>query len=136
MFGKCHCRPWLGRIAWSFQIKARTACLAVGGFRRIPICSYGDFDEARFEASLNRLIARHAALRTTFPSDAGAPRRRVAASGEAVLRWVDLQNVNEADRERALELYGRLTEAERVQVPQALRVWLRYRSEKYFGDSH
>jgi hypothetical protein len=27
-----------------------------------------------------------------------------------------------------------LSEAEREQVPQALRVWLRYRSEKYFGD--
>ncbi len=38
------------------------------------------------------------------------------------------------ERERALNLYQRLNEAERQQVPQVLRVWLRYRSEKYFGD--
>jgi hypothetical protein len=38
------------------------------------------------------------------------------------------------ERERALELYDRLTKAQKEQIPQVLRVWLRYRSEKYFGD--
>ena len=38
------------------------------------------------------------------------------------------------EREKALALYERLTEAEREQVPQVLRVWLRYRSERYFGE--
>jgi hypothetical protein len=38
------------------------------------------------------------------------------------------------EREKAINLYEMLSEAEREQVPQALRVWLRYRSEKYFGD--
>jgi hypothetical protein len=37
------------------------------------------------------------------------------------------------EREKALALYERLNPAEREKVPQALRVWLRYRSEKYFG---
>ncbi len=37
------------------------------------------------------------------------------------------------EREKALALYETLTEAEREKVPQVLRVWLRYRSEKYFG---
>jgi hypothetical protein len=37
------------------------------------------------------------------------------------------------ERERALALYESLAPAEREQVPQVLRVWLRYRSEKYFG---
>lgn len=37
------------------------------------------------------------------------------------------------ERERALSLYARLTKEQRDQVPQSLRVWLRYRSEKYFG---
>ncbi len=37
------------------------------------------------------------------------------------------------ERERALNLYERLSPAERQKVPQVLRVWLRYRSEKYFG---
>ena len=38
------------------------------------------------------------------------------------------------ERAHALALYERLTAVEREQVPQALRVWLRYRSEKYFGS--
>lgn len=38
------------------------------------------------------------------------------------------------ERERALELYNTLTKAEKEKIPQVLRVWLRYRSEKYFGD--
>ena len=38
------------------------------------------------------------------------------------------------DRQRAMELYETLTKEQREQVPQTLRVWLRYRSEKYFGD--
>lgn len=38
------------------------------------------------------------------------------------------------ERRKALELYEELTPEEREKVPQVLRVWLRYRSEKYFGD--
>ncbi len=38
------------------------------------------------------------------------------------------------ERDRALRLYERLTKAEKEQIPQVLRVWLRYRSEKYFGE--
>jgi len=38
------------------------------------------------------------------------------------------------ERERALVLYERLTKPEKDQIPQVLRVWLRYRSEKYFGE--
>jgi len=37
------------------------------------------------------------------------------------------------EREKALELYETLSDVERDKVPQVLRVWLRYRSEKYFG---
>ena len=37
------------------------------------------------------------------------------------------------ERERAMALYERLSPEEKEQVPQTLRVWLRYRSEKYFG---
>jgi hypothetical protein len=37
------------------------------------------------------------------------------------------------ERDKALALYEQLTPAEREKVPQELRVWLRYRSEKYFG---
>jgi hypothetical protein len=38
------------------------------------------------------------------------------------------------EREKALAMYESLTESERDKVPQVLRVWLRYRSEKYFGE--
>jgi hypothetical protein len=38
------------------------------------------------------------------------------------------------ERERALALYNTLSKAEKEKIPQVLRVWLRYRSEKYFGD--
>src|SRR5260221_5960748 len=38
------------------------------------------------------------------------------------------------EREKALALYESLNKAEREKVPQVLRVWLRYRSEKYFGE--
>ena len=38
------------------------------------------------------------------------------------------------ERERALQLYNTLTKVEKEQIPQVLRVWLRYRSEKYFGE--
>ena len=39
-----------------------------------------------------------------------------------------------AEREKAFALYESLTKEERGKVPQVLRVWLRYRSEKYFGE--
>lgn len=38
------------------------------------------------------------------------------------------------ERQKAIALYEKLSVGEREQVPQALRVWLRYRSEKYFGE--
>ena len=38
------------------------------------------------------------------------------------------------EREKAMALYNTLSEAEREKVPQVLRVWLRYRSERYFSD--
>ena len=38
------------------------------------------------------------------------------------------------ERERALQLYNTLTPEQKQQIPQVLRVWLRYRSEKYFGS--
>ncbi len=40
------------------------------------------------------------------------------------------------EREKAIALYDTLTEAQKEQVPQEFRVWLRYRSEKYFGPQN
>ncbi len=53
---------------------------------------------------------------------------------EAKKRWDAHENsACRKERERALESYGELTAAEKDEVPEKLRVWLRYRSEKYFG---
>ena len=38
------------------------------------------------------------------------------------------------EREKAIALYEALPAADREKVPQELRVWLRYRSERYFGE--
>jgi hypothetical protein len=49
-------------------------------------------------------------------------------------RWKDHNNAAcRGEREKALALYDTLTDAEKDRIPQELRVWLRYRSEKYFG---
>jgi len=37
------------------------------------------------------------------------------------------------EREKAIALYETLTQEQKEQIPQQLRIWLRYRSEKYFG---
>lgn len=37
------------------------------------------------------------------------------------------------ERDKALALYSQLTKEQKDKIPQTLRVWLRYRSEKYFG---
>ncbi|MGJ3254346.1 MAG: Precorrin-3B methylase [Elainellaceae cyanobacterium] len=38
------------------------------------------------------------------------------------------------ERDKALALYNTLSKEQKEKIPQALRVWLRYRSEKYFGN--
>jgi hypothetical protein len=38
------------------------------------------------------------------------------------------------ERDRALKLYATLSQEQKDGIPQVLRVWLRYRSEKYFGE--
>ena len=51
------------------------------------------------------------------------------ATGTITTTWPAARNAA-----RALELYNTLTKAQKEEIPQVLRVWLRYRSEKYFND--
>ena len=37
--------------------------------------------------------------------------------------------------EKALNLYQKLSKVQKNRVPEALRTWLNYRSEKYFGEN-
>lgn len=54
---------------------------------------------------------------------------------EARKRWDAHENqACRRERNRAMAAYEELNEAERQEVPEQLRVWLRYRSEKYFGE--
>ena len=53
---------------------------------------------------------------------------------EARKRWDAHQNAGcRRARSQALQLYMTMTEEQKDEVPQVLRVWLRYRSVKYFG---
>ncbi len=38
-------------------------------------------------------------------------------------------------RDMAMKLYESLSKEQKEEIPQVLRVWLRYRSEKYFGPA-
>jgi amino acid adenylation domain-containing protein len=54
----------------------------------------GGLDSPALERALRALVARHGALRTTFPSFSGEPRQRVAERGE-----LDFREVNAAEWE-------------------------------------
>ena len=73
-------------------------------------------------------------------------KRRKELGGEALVKevsrlirlarrhWDAHENAScRRERDRALCLYARLDSAEKMRIPQVLLVWLRYRSEKYFG---
>jgi hypothetical protein len=77
---------------------------------------------------------------------AGPGESGTALSGEALLKevcrlvrlarshWDAHENLAcRRERDRAMILYESLGKPEREKIPQVLRVWLRYRSEKYFG---
>jgi hypothetical protein len=74
------------------------------------------------------------------------PKSNVPLEGEALVKetcrriraakglWDAHRNAAcRGEREKALALYQQLTPAQKEKVPQQLRIWLRYRSEKYFG---
>lgn len=57
--------------------------------------------------------------------------RRIRVAREL---WKQHKNAGcRAERLRALELYEQLDPGQKDLIPQELRIWLRYRSEKYFG---
>jgi amino acid adenylation domain-containing protein len=65
----------------------------------------GVLDARALEEALAGLVARHDALRTTFPSDGGTPVQRIARFQAAPLHFIDLREMPESDRRAgALEL--------------------------------
>ena len=75
--------------------------------------------------------------RATGPPLAGPARIKEVCRRIRVARSLWDAHKNAAcrgEREKAMALYESLNAAERERVPQVLRVWLHYRSEKYFGE--
>ena len=70
-------------------------------------------------------------------SDMRSEAARDAAKLEEAWKEANWRIENETraagERDKAIALYETLTHEQREKVPEQLRVWLRYRSEKYFG---
>ncbi|HHH41043.1 MAG TPA: non-ribosomal peptide synthetase, partial [Chloroflexi bacterium] len=65
----------------------------------------GPLDVAALERSLNEIVRRHEALRTTFPTVDGRPRQHIAPELTLPLPVIDLRGLPEAEREaQALRL--------------------------------
>ena len=65
-----------------------------GGLRLL-----GQLDQTALEKSLNEILCRHEALRTTFPTINGQPVQRVTGVTPFVLPLIDLANIPTAERE-------------------------------------
>ena len=62
----------------------------------------GAVDVCALQRSLDQLIARHEALRTTFPADEGHPRQVIARAQPVSLEFLDLRSVEDSKRESEL----------------------------------
>ena len=74
----------------------------------------GDLDVNALEQTINRIIARHESLRTTFKVVDGQPVQLISSVHEIDLGFVDLQGLPEAEREH---------EARRLAVSEAQRAF-------------
>jgi len=63
----------------------------------------GAVNLSALQRSLDQLIARHEALRTTFPAEAGHPRQVIIAPQPATLESVDLRSIEQSKRDSELE---------------------------------
>jgi hypothetical protein len=72
---------------------------------------------------------------TRPPTSAERVKEACACIRRARVLWDAHNNAAcRGERAKALALYEALSPDERKQIPEQLLVWLRYRSEKYFGD--
>jgi hypothetical protein len=70
-----------------------------------------------------------------FPNEAALIKETCRRIRVARSYWDAHQNgACRGERDRALLLYDALSQEQKGKVPEVLRVWLRYRSEKYFGE--
>ncbi len=72
---------------------------------------------------------------TRPPTSAERVKEACASIRRARVLWDAHKNAAcRGERAKAMAQYEALTHDEREKVPEQLRIWLRYRSEKYFGD--
>ncbi|WP_437688570.1 amino acid adenylation domain-containing protein [Sorangium sp. So ce176] len=64
---------------------------------------HGALDTSALEQAVTALVARHEALRTSFPTVAGQPAQKIAQPGPVALPIKDLSALAEEDREPALQ---------------------------------
>ncbi len=87
------------RRIWTVNRLAPAASAAMNNARAVRLV--GDLNVARLEESLNRVIARHEALRTSIIELDAAPVQHIAPEARIAVRTVDLTNRPEAERESA-----------------------------------
>ncbi|MFJ6808475.1 amino acid adenylation domain-containing protein [Streptomyces anulatus] len=83
----------------------------------------GPVDEARLAAAVDRVVARHALLRTCFPDRGGEPVNRVLPIGPRLV-CVDATGMNEADLTEALRRAA-VTPFTLADVPPVRFTWFR-----------
>jgi len=117
---------------WGFRaefasFERAVSCIGSGGFSllslsRVSICAQTPGVPAKKkhqEPLIGEALIKEVCRRIRFARTLWDAHRNAACRGE---------------RAKAIALYETLTTEQREKVPQALRVWLRYRSEKYFGE--
>lgn len=62
----------------------------------------GKLGQEALKSALDALVMRHEVLRTTFVSEAGVPKQRIAAAGSFALRVIDLRAYAPAERDLQL----------------------------------
>lgn len=108
----------------------------------MSIATVCQFNHLRDASLLSRLSFSHATFAMAkFKKDNNQPLEGDALIKETCRRIRAAKGLWDAhrnaacrnEREKALALYNQLSRPQKEKIPQQLRIWLRYRSEKYFG---
>jgi acyl carrier protein len=77
----------------------------IGSAYHIPGAVFlrGALDELALQSSLNKVVARHESLRTTFRAEAGEPCQIIAPGAAFALQYIDLSHLPETAQQTELE---------------------------------
>ncbi|WP_295473025.1 non-ribosomal peptide synthase/polyketide synthase [uncultured Pseudomonas sp.] len=87
------------RMWFLWQMDPSSPAYNVGGMARLR----GALNVEAFEQALQALIQRHESLRTTFPSEAGKPWQRVAATSQVPMQHLDIAAQPPGERQAQIE---------------------------------